>query len=113
MSSPRFVPKSFAAVPKQFGSASSIAWKPARAMSPAQRDNLVAAQVQHAIALRIRRRIELSGLTIETAARANDMEPDQLGRLLRGDAIMRLEHIAWAERSFGLDLLSEWIRRLE
>ena len=74
-------------------------------MSPTDVDNLTSAKAQHLIALRLRRTILTSGATIQAAAEEHGMDKNQLGRILRGDVIMRLEHIAWADRSFGLGIL--------
>lgn len=103
MSSPRFVPKSYALNPKQFGSSESIRWRSVR--TEGELDNLISAQVHHLVALRVRRVIVSSGSTIEATAAEHGMG-DQLGRLLRGDVVMRLEHIAWADRTFKLGVLA-------
>ncbi len=106
MTSPRFVPKSYAVDPKMFGSSELVQWKPVRSHSGADRDNLVAAQVHHLVALRLQAAIRRRGMTNDEAARAFGITESRLGRLLRGDVILRLEDIAWADRNFELGVLA-------
>lgn len=74
-------------------------------MSATELDNLASAQIQHSVAVKVRRAILRAGLTIEDAAAENNIDYGRLGRLLRGDIIMRLEDVAWADRTFNLRLL--------
>lgn len=81
-------------------------WKPARSLSPTEIDNLIAAQVHHLVAYRIQKAIYRAGLTREEAAVEHGMGENRLGRLLRGEVVLRLEDIAWADRTFKLGILA-------
>lgn len=92
--------------PRAFGTRESVRWKPVRTLSKTELDNLIAAQVHHLVAYRIQLAIRRTGLTREEAAVEYGMGENRLGRLLRGEVVMRLEDIAWADRTFKLGVLA-------
>lgn len=100
MSIAGYAPRSYAVDPKAFGRKHGIEWK--QVDDPIERDRLVAAQIQHQYALKINRRAKEVGITIkELAAREDTNSVRSNGRMLRGEALMRLDYIATAHRILG------------
>lgn len=92
-------PRSFAVDPRAFGK-DGIQWKTVD--DPLEQDLLVAAQIQHKYALKINRRAQQVGMTIkELSARGDTNSPRSNGRMLRGEAYLRLEYLAQVHRILG------------
>jgi hypothetical protein len=98
---PRFVPKSMCRPAEGFGRSASVQWESPARMTAAQRDQLGAAEMQHHIAVAMRRAIESSVGSVAKYATEADVEPARVGRMLRGEIVMRLEDIAAADRHLG------------
>ena len=120
MSGPRYVPRSVCAEPDGFGKASGVRWVPATDEHSAA---LVrAARLQHLYAVRIRTRANAiakgkvtpneSGplaarpgadttTPLKMLARLSGRSYPRLLRCLRGEVVMRLEDIAWADLVLG------------
>jgi hypothetical protein len=92
-------PRSFAVNPKTFGK-DDIQWRTVE--DPLEQDLLLAAKIQHEYALKINRRVREVGITIkELAARGDTNSPRANGRMLRGEAYLRLEYLAQVHRILG------------
>ncbi|PZF66956.1 hypothetical protein DEJ33_06710 [Curtobacterium sp. MCPF17_047] len=99
MAGPRFVPRDFAEDARGFGHTPVLRWL--QAADRRAEMFLRAAQVQHQQVLRIRERMQARGLSPKQyAAQAGTSYP-RLLRLLRGEAILRLEDIALADLVLG------------
>jgi len=103
VSNPRFEPRAFTEEPDAFGLARRIAWR-----EPAQGDidRVNAARLQHQWALAIRKSSKDQFGSVKAYATAAQQNYDRLAKVLRGDAIMRLEDIAAAQRL--LEIPSFW-----
>lgn len=99
MSNPRFVPRSLCAEPHAFGRARTVDW-----VDPdgADQTELAAAQLQHDYAVRIRLAAKERFGSIGAYALQIGQTSDRLGKVLRGEAIMRLEDIAAAQIHLGV-----------
>jgi len=96
MSGPRVPPRSYSTEPEAFGKAEIIAW--IDASSSAEVDRIEAAKLQHAYAVRIKRRIHAQNMTVHDYAVMTGRPYDRLTKILRGDATMTLRDVAQAER---------------
>lgn len=104
MTSPRFEPRSFCAVPEHFGRFPTD-WKKVVQTNEQAKDQLGAARVQHQVSWRIRRAITASShKTIENYAKAIGADPSRMGRMLRGTIVMRVEDMISAERHLGISI---------
>ena len=102
MSDPRYVPRSWARQPEQFGRRADISWRePATGV---ERSELDAARRQNAITVLIRRALDEQGHTVRGYAEQTGYGYDRMTKLLRGEIIMRLQDITDAERILCLDL---------
>ena len=100
MSDPRFTPRRYTTDPDLFGKARVIGWQ-SELRSVHEQDRLAAAQMQHHYAFEIRRRAREKYKSMNQYAQTCGVSYDRLAKVLRGDAIMRLEDIAQAERLLG------------
>ncbi|TFC23374.1 hypothetical protein [Cryobacterium glucosi] len=99
MTDPRYRPRDLSAEPLSFGRASLVAWR--LADSPQSKALLIAAQLQHEYAIRIRAGIERTGSGLKAYASEAGMSYDRAGKMLRGEIVMRLEDIATADVILG------------
>lgn len=95
MSNPRFTPRAFSEEPDAFGVARRITW---REPTQGEVDQINAARLQHQWALAIRTSSKAQFGSVKAYAMAAQQNYDRLAKVLRGDAIMRLEDIAAAQR---------------
>lgn len=94
VSDPRFKPRTFTFEPAAFGKARSIRWKP---VENEQRAQLLSSKMQHYYAYEIQRAIRSSTYgTVKAYATEAGVEYQRFTKVLRGDAIMRLEDVALA-----------------
>lgn len=100
MSDPRFTPRRYTTDPDLFGKARVVGWQN-DLRSVHEQDRLAAAQMQHDYAFEIRRRVREQYKSMNQYAQAFGVSYDRLAKVMRGDAIMRLEDIAQAERLLG------------
>ena len=122
---PRYCPRDYCAEPESFGYARTVRWIPqtderSKALS-------IAAQIQHVYAVRIRQRAKLLDQRAKDAAKDQKTIPSQsaeveatvpgralkllaektgtsyprLLRALRGEVVLRLDDIAWADLVLG------------
>lgn len=99
MSDPRFRPKDFAEHPHEFGREETIRW---REVTEDDRRRQRAAVIQHWFAFCVREAMRSEGRgTVKGLARVAGVSYDRMARVLRGDAIMRLEDIAAADLAFS------------
>lgn len=100
----RYEPRSFAVDFHDFGSVRKIRWKAEASLSGAELDYLLASQLQHAYAVRINEQIAKLHGTMREYANATGHNYQRLGRMLRGEIVMRLDDISNAERHLGIGL---------
>lgn len=98
VSDPRFRPHQFTSEPDAFGKAAIITWLPA---GPGGEDQLMASQFQHTYAVAIRAEARRRYGSLKEYAKAAGVDYQRLTKLLRGEAIMRLEDVASARRHLG------------
>lgn len=105
MTNPRYRPRNYTTEPTKFGRIQSITWIDIGWRDYLNQDRLLAAQTQHHIAVTVRRTIASKYPTMRAYTRRHHLiDYDQLSSLLRGDTIMRLEHIAAFQRTLNLQL---------
>jgi hypothetical protein len=102
MPNPSYVPRSYVvnADVLDYGKKFTIGWKGGG--DDADSDRLAASQVQHAIAFRINQWLLAHGATLGEAADLMGLKEARLGRLLRGETVMRLEDVTKASRTLRL-----------
>jgi len=121
VSEPRYVPRDFCAEPDSFGKAAAVRWLPTSDERSAALSR--AARFQHQQALRIRARAQMKNVerrVIADGRASRGAEPleetrpalvilaEKMGcsyarlmRCLRGEIVMRLDDIAWADVVLG------------
>ena len=103
MPNPRYRPRGYALDGDRFGKAAEIEWRTADDLTIEEDDDqLAAAQLQHVIALSIRGAYSKRHMSRREFADYAGIPDRRLGEILNGDTIMRLEHIALAQRALGL-----------
>lgn len=102
MTDPRFYPRKYCEPPEHFGTARIVTWPDDAGMSASVRDQLGAAKLQHKYARWVRDLLEGDHMTVETFANIIDMNYTRLGRILRGDIVMRVEDIVNFDRNLKL-----------
>ena len=106
MSNPRFTPRRYTSEPENFGRRNLIDWvddndQPGKARSTHEKDRIAAAKLQHQFSVAIRRRASDKFGSLRAYAGECEVPYDRLSKVMRGEAIMRLEDIAQAERVLG------------
>lgn len=99
MTNPRFRPRQYAHIPSEFGKFDVITWNPPA--SPEDNDRLWAAKVHHTFACRINRRLRERRETVAKYAEMTGTGYDRMGKMLRGDVLIKFEDIAQADRLLG------------
>ncbi|MDQ2955455.1 MAG: hypothetical protein M3Y42_00625 [Actinomycetota bacterium] len=99
MSDPRFRPRRCTSEPGAFGKADTIAWN--QPVSEPDHDRILAAQMQHRYAVRISKRSRAKYGSLKGYAEAAGLNYDRLSKIIRGEALMRFEDLANAERLLG------------
>ncbi|TFC18605.1 XRE family transcriptional regulator [Cryobacterium algoritolerans] len=102
MTDPRFRPRDYCEPPHYFGKDRPVAWRQGEGLSGTALDQLGAARWQHAQARKIRAALVEDKLTAMQYADKVGIDYARLGRILRGDIIMRVEDIINAERNLLL-----------
>ena len=98
VSNPRFQPRDYASG-SDFGMYAGIGWK--KSVSDKECDRIDAARLQHMYAVAIRSKARARFKTVRAYADTCGVSYDRMAKVLRGEAIMRLEDIAQAERILG------------
>jgi len=106
LSDSRYVPRSFAVTPTDFGQKSTIEWVSDADLPNKEIDWLRASQLQHGFARQIRLAIGREFESVQEFADVNELDYRRLSRVLRGEAIMRLEELAAVERILTLSVLA-------
>ena len=106
MSDSRYVPRSFAVTPTDFGQKSTIEWVSDADLPNKEIDWLRASQLQHGFARQIRLAIGREFESVQEFADVNELDYRRVSRVLRGEAIMRLEELAAVERILTLSVLA-------
>ena len=122
---PRYCPRDYCAEPESFGYARTVRWIPQT--DERSKALCIAAQMQHVYAVRIRQRAKLLDQQAKDAAKARRQSSDlpaevaagvpgkalkvlaaksgtsypRLLRALRGEVVLRLDDIAWADLVLG------------
>ena len=122
---PRYCPRDYCAEPESFGYARTVRWIPQT--DERSKALCIAAQMQHVYAVRIRQRAKLLDQQAKDAAKARRQSSDlpaevaagvpgkalkvlaaksgtsypRLLRALRGEVVLRLDDIAWADMVLG------------
>lgn len=96
MSDPRFKPRAYTLEPLGFGKVQTIQWMEPE--SDTEADRILASKLQHEYAVRINRRLKEIGKSVRDYATMTGIGYDRIARVLRGEAVMRLEDVAQAER---------------
>jgi len=99
MSTAKYAPKLYAKNPLEFGKKPDIAW--ITATSPREKDELAASKMQHEFAYKVRARAAELGLTLTTYSSMSSLTYDRNAKILRGEALMRLDFLTEAERLIG------------
>ena len=102
MTNPRFRPKTFCKPTKNFGTVRPVTWDNPDTMRDSELDQLGTARIQHAHAQQVRAALAADGASIASYAEEYGIDKTRLGRILRGDVIMRVEDMVNAERSLKL-----------
>lgn len=117
MASQRYVPRHYTTRPDLFGKTPNIPWKVPNDGSEVY---LLASQIQHYLCLRIYDVTKTSAgdgkLTTYIRAVGGDIDDEErnrhyqrLGRVMRGEAILRLDDVATAQHHFGNDInMPDW-----
>ena len=99
MAKARYVPAQFATMRRMFGRRRDVAF---REVGTPQKDAQAwASDLQHRYAMRIRDAIFKKGWTVVQYAEAADVTADHMHKLLRGEAILKLEDMAMADLLVG------------
>ena len=96
-------PSSFAKFYFEFGQQSIIDWNPVRSGTSAE-VQLLAAQLQHTYAVVIRNAAIAKYRSLKKYADAAGVDYQRTTKILRGDAVMRLEDIATAHHYLNLKI---------
>jgi len=102
MTNARFLARSFAINPDDFGGVENIRWRSDAGYSEAMLDQFEASRMHHRIALAMRKAIREQYGTDDAYSAASGINRTRLGRLLGGKIVMRLEDIANARRNLGV-----------
>ncbi len=103
VSDPRFKPRSFTLDPRGFGKVAQLRWR--ETGDAGEETRAITARVQHDFAYAITEAVTRSPYrTVKAYAQATGTDYQRLTKILRGEAIMRLEDIADAHRHLGLPL---------
>lgn len=85
---------------QNFGKIAEISWL--EGSSESETSQIEAARLQHALALKITDRLRERGYSIRTYADMAGVGYDRMAKVLRGEALMRLEDVSDAERLLGV-----------
>ena len=103
MSDPRFQPRSMAKPfdRHKFGKTVEISWL--EGSTEIEDRRIAAARLQHALAVEITARLRNKRQSIRVYAELAGVSYDRMAKVLRGEALMRLEDVADAERILGTE----------
>lgn len=101
MSDPRFQPRLMAAPSARhhFGKVVEMSW--IKGSTDLEEKRIATARLQHALAVKITGRLREKGLNIRSYADLAGVSYDRMAKVLRGEALMRLEDVADAQRLLG------------
>lgn len=84
---------------RDFGKVQEIDWL--EGTTEAEASRIAAARLQHALAVKITGRLKDKQLSIRNYAELAEIGYDRMAKVLRGEAVMRLEDVSDAERLLG------------
>lgn len=101
MSDPRFQPRLMAAPSdrRNFGKTVEISWLEGR--TALEKKRIATARLQHAFAVKITSTLRDKGQNIRVYSELAGVSYDRMAKVLRGEALMRLEDVADAEELLG------------
>ncbi|WP_284753517.1 hypothetical protein [Arthrobacter sp. efr-133-R2A-120] len=99
MSHPRYIPRSYAAHPHEFGKVEHLRW-PAPELDT-DRDLASAAHLQHYFSHRILNRLSELGLSLREYASMTGQNYDRVIKVYRGNTVLKIEEVFRAERLLG------------
>ena len=100
MSDPRYEPKDYLYGPQLgFGKNPDAEWDPTKGDEDPAR--LLASQIQHVYAMRIRAELKSAGFTIREYAERTNQGYDRVAKFLGGRVVMNFEDVARAELELG------------
>jgi hypothetical protein len=102
MSDPKYRPRDWAAPEdrKLFGKTDEISWL--EGASAADLSKIDASRLQHVLTVMIRKRLREKGYTVRSYAERAGISYDRMAKVIRGEAVMRLEDLADVELILGL-----------
>jgi hypothetical protein len=103
VTAPRYVPNKYCRPSDDFGKKLHLDWRSERGMSASECDQLNGAIMHHVIAYSARRAMTMTAIDL---ADEMGLTESRLGRLLRGDIVMRLEDVVSFRRHLALSLTS-------
>jgi hypothetical protein len=103
VTAPRYVPNQYCRPSDDFGKRLHLGWRSERDMSASELDQLHGAILHHVIVYSARRAMTMTAIKL---ADEMGLTESRLGRLLRGDIIMRLEDVVSLRRHLVLSLSS-------
>lgn len=112
MSNPRYVPRSFALYPREFGQKPLIEWRQDEAWTAQDRARADAAHLQHGVAYGVLNLYMPKSATrrMTTLADALEMPYARLQKLLTGNSVMQLEDLGRLRNLIG-DSVDAWLLR--
>lgn len=112
MSNPRYVPREFAADPREFGQRPTIEWRNDEAWGSTERARLDASRIQHGIAYGVIHLYMPRSPTkrMTTLAIALEVPYSRVQKLLTGHSVMQLEDLGRFRQLIG-DSLDPWLLR--
>lgn len=112
MSNPRYIPRSFALHPYEFGRKSLIEWRGEEGLSVLELARLDAAHLQHGVAYGVTQLYMPRSPTrqITTLAEALEVPYARLQKMLAGYSVMQLEDLGRLRRLVG-DSVDPWLLR--
>lgn len=99
MAEPKYRPAAFATAHRLFGRSRDVEFPAGKGLKHNSR--VLASDMQHHYAMRIRDSIIRKGWTVAQYAGAANVTADHMHKLLRGEAILKLEDIAMADLLVG------------
>jgi hypothetical protein len=98
----RFRPRAYCDPSGCFGTKRPVTWRTEAKLSVAEVDQREAAKIQDKLARALRASLAADKVTVVEYADKVGIDPTRLGRILRGDVIIRLEEIVNTERNLRL-----------
>lgn len=99
MSHPRYIPRSYAATPQEFGKVEHLGWPMPERVS--DRELASASHLQHYFSYRILARLSELGLSLRAYASMTGQNYDRVIKVYGGNTVLKIEEVFRAERLLG------------